>query len=1485
SVICTGPLTPLAAAMDKNAGTAKNAKKIAIMGGAYNDGAKDPGKGYAGYNLRADIPAAEKVLTSGGKIVLVGTDSTRKIKLTPSYIGETVERSKTSFAEKYRAVVELWRKRFESEGTFPKGLYIQDALTVAYLMYPYETRPVVLALRKGTREFMGDKTSPALFMDAWPVPEKLSNVSIVTDISNEARSKVLKTLSDSVFSDEYLLSEVVKRKERMYKNFFKIRVNPLLEGPYDLSTIDSWSQEETESALAILVRWGWGYFDAGKYHIDRKNVFNEMIALWAEFTYIDAATGKTLFDVNALDNVGDKNLYPIVQAFQKDFDAFVQEHRAFFARSGYFDRIEKTLKKDVKGVSNVFICYRKELNNFINQRLGDDADLLPEEVTEMFEGELMEETGLSRDDIQHRIYINGRITENVLRKVAEKLDQKLDAVINEFIPEIQQEFDVVIENGDDSLGHELYHQIVLAGEEGSKSGQNAVLEGLAKDANKARTGAINRDEAVKRTAEAIKNNPKLRRKLASVPLDRIIQILKKGKTGAAFEALVKKFELYTVVKKPKTEEKTQTTPVRTLAKPRAPGVTRPQARQAGVNLSPETDTPDAGTPEATGDASKPAGEKSEEIPFFDDLTEKARKGEIDPCFYRNAELAEMVEILNRGQNSNPMILGAAGVGKTNLVEGLAVDIVNKETGSPFIDSMKILSLNLASFYTYAANAGAGAAIEAFLKKASEPNVIVFIDEFHPRAPARSPADQLKQQFYQFIKPALSRGKVKLIATTTDKEFKKYIEGDEAFERRFGAMTLESMSVSDTIDTMLAIKDFIVRKHNMKTEDAKKHIEISEEAVEYAARLTSQYLKNMGQPAVTRDVLDQAASIVFGKAERTQAELVKLRKELLRQLNLFNQAKSRKYASGMKRAARRITEDLETYSAAVEKLTKGFSLTVRKEDVEEVMKKRGIPIGTEFVDRLKTLEKSLKKKIKGQDEAIDQVVKTIRRNYFNPKRKKPLGVFYFEGPNGVGKSELSKILAEDLFGDSKALVDDIKGTELMEEHEISKIIGSPPGYVGSDRSGLLVMRVKDRPYSVILVDEIDKAHEKALITFLGMIEDGKITDQRTQKQIDFTNTIIIFTSNMAKDGQIVATDEEASGLAIKRKRRANQPWDLIPIPEDKAKETKAKKDTSILDYPNEKYHEFVRLLMGREQAKSEDFATFLNKIGKENTLLFNKITREVAEGILREVNLAKMKNAYAEGNHDFPLDIEFVNPDKLIEFLLEDFSDRSGMRPAINKFDDVVASGISDIVQNEAATVINPETYESKEVPVSKGDTIRIIYDENMQAIRFEVAKEENQGEKDEYFDAVKSDAGLKILERMKTLLDKKSDGGEINMEEFLACLDEKPENLAENVTGFVPRAALTDMEGASKTVLGDFTPEETELALKTELDKIEKALEEKAPALKEEQRKEILTCVKNVVEEIKTGVRDQVTRTNTQFLTFKEIDASSMEEADKVAKE
>ncbi|KJJ86018.1 repeat-containing protein [Candidatus Omnitrophus magneticus] len=453
--------------------------------------------------------------------------------------------------------------------------------------------------------------------------------------------------------------------------------------------------------------------------------------------------------------------------------------------------------------------------------------------------------------------------------------------------------------------------------------------------------------------------------------------------------------------------------------------------------------------------------------------------------------------------------------------------------------------------------------------------------------------------------------------------------------------------------------------------------------------------------------------------------------------------------------------------------------------------------------------------------------------------------------------------------------------------MTKIIGSSPGFVGSERSGLLLSRVKDRPYSVILFDEVDKAHEKALTAFIGAIEDGKMTDQRTQKQIDFTNTIIIFTSNMAKDGKIVRGNE--GKFYIERRRRAGS-IDYVMIPENlvyggEYGETPViKVDENILDYDNLKYHEFVKLLVTREKEKSEDFATFLNKIGSSNVLLFNKITRETAEKVLKEVVLPLFKKMYEEGDSDFLLKIEFENEDGLINNLLQDFNDKDGMRPVINKFEDIVAVKIAEITSEGKLTIIDEETFETKEEEVDKKDTIKIKFDEEVNDIFLgheKYREEEEKSIKGKYFREVTGGVE-KVIDKIINLFDGKKKGEKVMLEDFVRICDDKPNNFKENAERFYPRSEITAIEQGNGYILKDFTPYEKETNFKLAVEGLENIIKTNCGKMEGTTIKTIIKSIENISEEMKKGIRDQVARSVTDYKNFQELDEKDIEKADEV---
>lgn len=438
-----------------------------------------------------------------------------------------------------------------------------------------------------------------------------------------------------------------------------------------------------------------------------------------------------------------------------------------------------------------------------------------------------------------------------------------------------------------------------------------------------------------------------------------------------------------------------------------------------------------------------------------DLTARAKDGKIDAIIGRDDEIERAIEILCRKTKNNPILVGDAGVGKSAIAEGLALKIVKGEVPSALKNKI-IFSLDIASLVAGTKYRGA---MEEKLKKAietikSSQNIIIFIDEIHTLVQASSEKGEVSPA--DILKPYLARGELQTIGATTIDEYRKYIEADKALERRFQPITVLPPSVEDTIKILQGIKSSYENFHN---------VEIPDSAIITAVKLSERYITDRNLPDKAIDLIDEASS--RAKVNNKSNEKAK------------------------------ITD--EDIASVVSKWT---SIPVTK-------------IGTTEAEKLKNLENILHKRVIGQDEAVKEVCKALRRSRMGLQdEKRPIGSFLFLGKTGVGKTELCKALAEAMFDNEKSLIR-IDMSEYMESHSVSKLIGSPPGYVGHDDGGQLTEQVRRKPYSVVLFDEIEKAHNDVLNILLQLLDDGRLTDGKG-KTVNFKNTIIIMTSNIGAD---------------------------------------------------------------------------------------------------------------------------------------------------------------------------------------------------------------------------------------------------------------------------------------------------------------------------------------------------------------------------------
>ena len=523
-----------------------------------------------------------------------------------------------------------------------------------------------------------------------------------------------------------------------------------------------------------------------------------------------------------------------------------------------------------------------------------------------------------------------------------------------------------------------------------------------------------------------------------------------------------------------------------------------------LNDTPHTVTSGAST------ANRESDKKNKTLAEFTrDLTEAARAGKLDPVVGREKEIQRVIQILSRRTKNNPVLIGEPGVGKTAIAEGLAERIASGDVPEELLDK-KILSLDLSGMV--AGTKYRGEFEErikntlAEVKKAG--NVILFIDELHTIVGAGSAEGAVDAA--NIIKPALGRGEIRVIGATTLNEYRKYIEKDAALERRFQPVTVGEPTPEATLEILKGLRDKYESHHKLT---------ITDEALEAAVQLSKRYIGDRFLPDKAIDLMDEAASQVRMTAEASSPDL----KALEEKITALHREKTEAVAAQDFEKAAQLRDIEKNYQEQVEierdnwrKQLAQNRGNVTADDVAKVVAGwTGIPVTRLTEDesmRLLKLEEKLHQRVVGQDEAVNAVAKAIRRSRVGLKDpKRPIGSFLFLGPTGVGKTELCKTLAEAMFGDENAMVR-IDMSEYMEKHTVSRLVGSPPGYVGHEEGGQLTEKVRRKPYSVVLFDEIEKAHEDVWNILLQILEDGIVTDSQGRK-VDFKNTIIVMTSNV------------------------------------------------------------------------------------------------------------------------------------------------------------------------------------------------------------------------------------------------------------------------------------------------------------------------------------------------------------------------------------
>lgn len=629
--------------------------------------------------------------------------------------------------------------------------------------------------------------------------------------------------------------------------------------------------------------------------------------------------------------------------------------------------------------------------------------------------------------------------------------------------------------------------------------------------------------------------------------------------------------------------------------------------------------------------------------FATDLTMRAAEGKLDPVIGRKEEIERLMQVLSRRTKNNPCLIGEPGVGKTAIIEGLASRIAEGLVPNSMKEK-RILTLDLSAMVAGSKYRGE---FEERMKKLlrevkADKNVVLFLDEIHTIIGAGGAEGALDAA--NILKPSMSRGEIQLIGATTIAEYRKHIEKDAALERRFQPITIEEPHRGLCRDILEGLKEKYELHH---------HVKIEEDALEAAIQLSERYIHDRNLPDKAIDVLDEACSKVSLKGFKVPEQLEQLEKEL-QEMAIEKEEQIKK---GNFDEASQIHQEQELIAKKIERIRKRFhkmqeknELFVMEEDIASVVSSwTKIPIQklTETESsRLRKLEQVLHNRVIGQEEAVSAVAKAIKRGRVGIKSpNRPIGSFLFLGPTGVGKTELAKALAEALFGKEEAMVR-VDMSEYMEKHSISKMIGSPPGYVGHDDGGQLSEKVRRNPYSVVLFDEIEKAHPDVFNILLQVLDDGHITDSQGRK-VDFRNTVIIMTSNA---GAKAIVEPKKLGFGAK---------------EDAAEDYKKMKSNVM------------------EEVKKMFRPEFLNRI--DETIVFHSLTEEHMKKIVGLMCRELIERVKTQ------LDIRLTIRDSVKKLIVQKGTDKKyGARPlrrAIqNELEDKLAEAILDGIVKPGSTV-------------------------------------------------------------------------------------------------------------------------------------------------------------------------------------------------------
>ena len=599
--------------------------------------------------------------------------------------------------------------------------------------------------------------------------------------------------------------------------------------------------------------------------------------------------------------------------------------------------------------------------------------------------------------------------------------------------------------------------------------------------------------------------------------------------------------------------------------------------------------------------------------FGRDLTQQAVTGELDPVIGREKEIERVIQVLCRRKKNNPVLLGEAGVGKTAIVEGLAQDIVSGSVPR-LLHDRRIVIVDLALMVAGTKYRGQFEerikAVMQEVKKAK--NIILFVDELHTLVGAGGAEGAIDAS--NVLKPALSRGELQCIGATTPDEYRKYIEKDGALERRFQTIMVDPPSTQETVDILKGLRDRYEAHHCVR---------ITDEAIALSTDLSTRYITGRFQPDKALDVVDEASALVHLRSMTTPPEIKDLKKQLAKlQLEKDEAVIEQDFerAAGLRDRIEKLLERKKTYEQTELDATAESVGTVDEDVIREVVSTMtGVPLARleiEEATRLLNMEEEVHKMVVSQDEAVNAVSRAIRRSRSGMKDpRRPVASFLFVGPTGVGKTLLARSLAWFMFGDQDALIQ-IDMSEYMEKHNVSRLVGAPPGYVGYEEGGQLTERIRRRPYSVVLFDEIEKAHTEVFNMLLQIMEDGRLTDS-FGRRVDFSNTVLIMTSNIGAE-----VIKNSAGLGFRRRS------------EETDYETMKKQ---LIDEVDKHFR-----------------PEFLNRV--DDVIVFRGLTREDLHGIVK-LELNKVKERL--GAQDMRLVIKKKAVDLLID---KGYNPQFGARP-------------------------------------------------------------------------------------------------------------------------------------------------------------------------------------------------------------------------------